>query len=667
MQTMKTKILQLILTCIVLPIFGQYKFLELPKLDVEDLKLTSYSKNPSEPAEVLYKTFHYYITDGELHLDVISRVKIYKKDDAKKFLEEEIYTYQSKNRNEEKITSLKVNTYNLENGKLAATSVDKNSKYKSKENNNYSVTKFAFENVKDGSIVEYKYSVLSPFLYVIPKVMIEDEVPIRHFEYVFDAPKYFGYNVNYKGELKPFKQEVAEKMLYGADYKTYRFAYKDIAAYKDEKYVNNIDNYRTSLRFELNSTNFPITGGGQAYDSRTGAINDTRMQGGFKSYGVTWQDIRKQIYEDENFGDELKRSSLVKDILPEEVKSIKNDEQRAAAVLKFAQSKYSWNGEYAAFTDKGLRNLISTRSGNSAEINLLLILLMRSADLNAEPVLLSTVGRGILTGYSPSLGMLNYVLASIDFNGKFTLYDATSKMTSPNIIRPAALNYYGFVMTKTEAKQINVLCPEKSVTYLTVDAKLNPDGTFAGNFSDRDTMLYAMMNNESYDKDKTEYQKENYKERYKFPYSNMKSGVTEKGDFETSFDFDSDTFADGIGGKLAFNPLLFLYNKSHEFDQTDERRSPIELYTGYDKIKKVTITLPDGYTFENVPKSKKFRTEDNAIQYVYKVTQEGNKLTVETTTTVEDPVYPKEYYPAFKQIFDNITKMEGQVVTAVKK
>ena len=655
---MKTKILQLLTVTLALPIFAQYKFLDLPKLDIEDLKTTSYSKNAAEPAEVLYKTYHYYITEGELHLDVISRVKIYKKDDAKKFLEEEIYTRQGSNSTNEKITSLKVNTYNLVDGKIAATQVDKNSKYKSKENKNYSVTKFAFENVKDGSVVEYKYSILSPFMYVIPKVMIEDEVPIRYFEYVFDAPIYYGYNVNYKGELKPFKQEVADKMLYGSDSRTYRFAYKDIAAYKDEKYVNNIENYRTSVRFELNSTNFPMTGGN---------LHDGSMSGGFKSYGVSWQDIRKQLYDDENFGDELKRNNLVKEILPEEIKSIKNEAERAAAVLKFTQSKYSWDGEYSAFTDKGLKNLISTKLGNSAEINLLLILLMRSANLNAEPVLLSTVGRGILTSYSPSIGMLNYVLASVDFDGKFTLYDATSKMTTPNIIRPAALNYYGFVMTKTEAKQINVLCPQKSVTYLTVDAKLNPDGTFGGSFSDRDTMLYAMMNNERHDENKTEYQNTYYKERYKFPYTNIKSGVTEKGDFQTSFDFDSDSFVDGIGNKLVFNPLLFLFNKSHEFDQTDERRSPIELYTGYDKIKKVTITLPDGYVFENVPKSKKFRTEDSAIQYVYKVTQEGNKLTVETTTTVEDPVYPKEYYPAFKQIFDNITKMEGQVVTAVKK
>lgn len=636
------------------------KFLDPPKLDVEDLKLDSYSKNPSEAAEVLYKSYHYYIDfDGNLNFDVISRVKIYKKDEAKKFLDEEIYTFNGKNHNDEKITSLKVNTYNLENGKIMTTSIDKSSKYQSKEDKDYTVTKFAFENVKDGSIVEYKYSKLSPFLYVIPRVMIEDEAPIRYCEYVFDAPKYFGYNINYKGELIPASRDVTEKNIYGGECRTYRFAYKNIAPYRNEKYVNNIDNYRTSIRAELNSTDFPITGSGSIYDNG--------LKGGFKSYGLSWQDIRKQLYNDENFGEQLKKMNLVKDMLPPDIKSIASPTSRGAAILKFVQNKYSWNGEYSAFTDKGIKDLINNKSGNSAEINFLLILLMRSADLKAEPVALSTIGRGLLTSYSPSISMFNYILAVVDFEGKPVLYDATSKMTSPNIIRPNALNYFGYVMTKDEAKQINIFCPEKSKTYLTVDAKLNPDGTFSGGFSDRDTQLYAMMNSENYDKDKAGYQNENYKERYKFPFTNIKTMLLDNNDFQTSFDFDSDSFVDGIGGKMIFNPLLFLYKQNHDFDQSEPRKSPIELLTGYDKIKKVTVNIPDGYVFENVPKSKKFRTEDNAISYLYDVTQEGNKLTIETTVTVEDPVYPKEYYPAFKQIFDNITKMEGQVVTVVKK
>jgi len=656
---MKTKILQLVLILSVLPIFAQYKYLDLPKLDNNDLKATSYVKNPSEAAEILFKSYHYYITDGQLNLDVISRVKIYKKDQAEKFLNQEIYTYDGKNNKSERVTSLKVYTYNLVNDKVETTTVEKNSKYKSKESKNYTVTKFAFENVKDGSIVEYKYSILSPYVWSIDKITVEDIVPTRRFDYVLDFPKYLGFNIDYKGSLTPKNRDVSDRTIYGGEYYTYRFGYENIAPYRDEKYVHNIDNYRTSIRAELNSTNITRTPG--AYGS--GDL------GGFKSYAVSWSDIRKQLYDSEYFGEQLKKKSYVKDLLPADIKNIASPEEKAAAILKYVQKNYTWNNYYTVGAEegKGLKNLLETKVGSSGEINILLILLMRSAGLEAQPVVLSTIGRGLLLDHSPSVNQLNYVLAILDIAGTPKIYDATSKMTIPNLIRPSALNYNGYIMTEKEAKKVNIFCPGKSVTYLTVDAKLNPTGSVEGSFSDKDTMLYAMMNNESYNEDKIAYQKESYKDRYTFPFTNIKTELLDNNDFQTSFDFDSDTFVDGIGGKLVFNPLLFLYNKSHQFDQTDERRSPIELYTGYDKIKKVTITLPDGYIFENVPKSKKFRTEDNAIQYVYKVTQEGNKLTVETTTTVEDPVYPKEYYPAFKQIFDNITKMEGQVVTAVKK
>ncbi|WP_312825069.1 transglutaminase-like domain-containing protein [Epilithonimonas sp.] len=656
---MKTKILQLVLILSVLPIFAQYKYLDLPKLDNNDLKATSYVKNPSEAAEILFKSYHYYITDGQLNLDVISRVKIYKKDQAEKFLNQEIYTYDGKNNKSERVTSLKVYTYNLVNDKVETTTVEKNSKYKSKESKNYTVTKFAFENVKDGSIVEYKYSILSPYVWSIDKITVEDIVPTRRFDYVLDFPKYLGFNIDYKGSLTPKNRDVSDRTIYGGEYYTYRFGYENIAPYRDEKYVHNIDNYRTSIRAELNSTNITRTPG--AYGS--GDL------GGFKSYAVSWSDIRKQLYDSEYFGEQLKKKSYVKDLLPADIKNMTSPEEKAAAILKYVQKNYTWNNYYTVGAEegKGLKNLLETKVGSSGEINILLILLMRSAGLEAQPVVLSTVGRGLLLDHSPSVNQLNYVLAILDIAGTPKIYDATSKMTIPNLIRPSALNYNGYIMTEKEAKKVNIFCPGKSVTYLTVEAKLNPTGSVEGSFSDKDTMLYAMMNNESYNEDKIAYQQESYKDRYTFPFTNIKTELLDNNDFQTSFDFDSDTFVDGIGGKLVFNPLLFLYNKSHQFDQTDERRSPIELYTGYDKIKKVTITLPDGYAFENVPKSKKFRTEDNAIQYVYKVTQEGNKLTVETTTTVEDPVYPKEYYPAFKQIFDNITKMEGQVVTAVKK
>ncbi len=68
-----------------------------------------------------------------------------------------------------------------------------------------------------------------------------------------------------------------------------------------------------------------------------------------------------------------------------------------------------------------------------------------------------------------------------------------------------------------------------------------------------------------------------------------------------------------------------------------------------------------------MPKSKKIVTEDKEISYSYNIEQKGNKLEVTSTTKVSSADYPKEYYPAFKQIWEVASKQENQVISLVKK
>ena len=645
---MKIKLLILsALLCSVSFFTQKHTYLEEPKLTDAEVQNMTPSIKADAPAEILYRSYHYRIDyNGNMYSDVVSRIKIYDKDKANDYLDVEIPLYESSvSSDREKLVNLKAYTYNFVNGKLQESKVEKDSKFKSAEDKNYNITKFAFPEVKNGSVIEYKYTVETPFYWSVPRVMIERDIPIKYIEYVFETPRELGYTINYKGFLSPTFRDVEEKNIYGGDHYSYRFAYDNVPAYKEESFVKNNDNYKTSIKAEINSSN---------------------INGILRKFTVSWTDVRKQLYESEKFGDQLKKMGAVKDILPNNIKTIGNEVERANAILKFVQDNYKWNKEIDLVTDKGIRNLISTKIGNSAEINLLMVMLMKDATLKANPVVLATVGRGLLLSYSPSLAQLNYVIAGVESGGKIYLYDGTSKYSSKNTIPPRALNDYGFLMTDTEAKQINVIFPDNSETVLAVDAKLNNNGTFSGHFSDTDTKLYAMMAQESYEDNKEDYQKK-YKDSYKFPYKNTKSGMNEDGSFSTSFDFDSDTFVDAIGSKLVFNPLLFLYSKNHDFNQVEPRKAPLEFLSAYNRTKRVTITLPEGYVFENVPKSKKFRTDDNSISYLYDVTQKGNKLTVETTTSVDDSSFPKDYYPAFKQIFDAITKMEGQVVTAIKK
>lgn len=600
-------------------------------------------------AEILFRTMHYMIDDkGNVNTEYIERVKIFDKNRASKYLNPEIQIYEYSNgKGSQKLIGLNAVTYNLENDKIITTKVDKNSKYQSKENKNIHITKFAFDQVKNGSIVEYKYKIFSDqiFLWLMPRFVIETDIPTRYVDYFLEVPKSLGYNINYKGDIVPTIRTTELLNIYGSEYYVYRFGYLNVLAFEEEDFVKNSDNYKTSIKAELNSTFF----------------NNT-----LKKYSTNWEDIRKHLKDDKDFGSQLSKTHLIKDLLPAEIKNIPIKKDRADAILKFVQKNYKYNGEDEVYTDKGIKNLLITKSGNSAEINLLLTMLFRDAYLKAYPVIIPTIDRGTIIDYSPSITQLNYVFTAVDIDDNYLYYDATDKNAKVYELPAKVLNGKGIMLTDEHAKVMTVFFPGISSTFLTIEAKLNDDKTFSGSFKDRDTHIYARMVNKQFENGPDEFQKI-YKEKYPFPFTDIKSALQENGDFETSFNFTSDSFIDAVGNKLIFNPLLFLYSQKHSYNQTKERKSPIEFFSANEKTKKVTINLPSGYVFENIPQSRKIRTEDNSIEYTYEVTLKDNQLTVETTTKIDSDTYPKEFYPAFKQIFDNINKIEGQVISVVKK
>lgn len=641
-----TKFLFFCLVLFSLSFGAQQKFLEVPRLADRDVASLKSEKFPEAPAEILYRSSHFRLNyDGQMTNTVTQRVKIYRKNDAADFLSHEIPVYDNGKGDREMLSGLKAYTYNIENGKVVVTKVERDEKFQSRENKKYSITKFAFSNVKDGSVVEFTYAIITPFVSSTPRVLMEEEIPIRYGEFVLDTPKPIGYSINYKGEVAPTTREVGPRHIYGGEYETFRFGYDNVPAFVSEKFVRNNNNYKTSIKAELNST----------------FINNN-----FKSYALTWEDIRKRLYANDNFGSQLRRQNAVKNVLPADIRAIENPEKRAVAVLDFVQKNYTWNKKFDVVAENEVRETLNTKMGGAAELNFLLILLLRSANISANPVVMSTVKNGVLLSYNPSLSQLNYVVAGVDIGKEIYLLDATQKMAGLNLISPNALNQYALLMTEKEVKQLNVFYPYQSETLLTVNASMAPDGSFTGSFTDRDTKLYGMMVHDTYLEDPEKYL-HSYKDRYKFALSNIKQGRVGDDGFETSFDFSADTFADGVGKKIVFNPLLFLHSENHDFDQKTKRRADLEFVSGYDRHKKVVITLPPGYGFENVPKTKKFRTEDDGLSYEYVVTQEGQTLTVKTAVKVDGSLFPADYYPAFAQIFDNIVKLESQVVSAVRK
>lgn len=623
----------------------KHEFLNPPKFNDADLSKQKSALDENASAEILYKSVHFSIDNnsGNLIKRTFYRIKIYDKDKAEDWLNLEIPLYQSGS-SQETLSKMKAFTYNLENGTSVATKVDKSSKYKSKESKYVSITKFAFPNVKNGSVVEYQYEVTSPFLFKIPEIMIETDTPSLYTEYVLDSPSNIAYNVNYTGFLSPKYREVEERTMYGMDYRTYRFGYENIKGFKTEKFVTNDRNYRTKVSAELHSTNFRE----------------------LKLFSSSWEQVKQRLYENEDFGGELKKTKLAKENMPSNIAGISDEVERANAVFNYVKNTFTWNQDRGIYVEDGIKKMLETKTGNAAEINLFLVMMLREAGIKADPLTISTINNGIINIASPNVSNMNFVIAAIQTKSGFHLYDATSKQASIDQLPPRDWNQFGILIAKEKVEQLTMVNTKPSYTYLTVDAKINDDGNVSGSYSDKDTGTYAMFAKESYDDNADKYKKQ-YKENFSVDFTGIDSKVLENGDFESTMKFSSENMIDKIGKKIIINPMLFLNKTSNEFDQTEERKYPIDFISPYTRVKKVVLEIPEGYVIEEMPKSKKIVTEDKEIEYNYIIEQKGNKLEIVSTTKVASADYPKEYYPAFKQIWGVASKQENQVISLVKK
>ncbi|MCJ8153844.1 transglutaminase-like domain-containing protein [Chryseobacterium sp. SSA4.19] len=623
----------------------KHQFLETPKFNDADLTKQKSALDENAPAEILYKSTHFSIDNntGLLVKKSFCRVKIYDKDKAEDWLNLEVHLYENGS-NRETLSKIKAFTYNLENGTSAATKVDKSSKYKSKESKYVSITKFAFPNVKNGSVIEYQYEISSPFLFIVPEILIESDIPSLYTEYVLDNPSNISYNVNYTGSLNPKYREVDERTLYGVSCRTYRFGYENLKGFKTEKFINNDRNYRTKISAELHSTNFRE----------------------LKLYSSSWEQIKQRLYENEDFGGELKKTKLAKENMPAGISGLTDEIAKANAIFNYVKNTFTWNKDRGLYTEDGIKKMIETKTGNAAEINLFLVMMLREAGIKADPLAISTVSNGIINISSPNVSHMNFVIAAIQTKDGFHLYDATTKQSSMDQLPPRDWNQFGILMAKEKVEQLSMINAKTSFTYLTAEAKINDDGSISGTYSDRDTGTYAMFVKENYDDNADKYKKQ-YKENFAIDFTGIDSKVLENGDFESTMKFSSENLIDKIGKKMIINPMLFLSKSSNEFDQTEERKYLIDFTSPFTRVKKIVLEIPEGYTIEEMPKNKKIVTDDKEIEYSYMAEQKGRTIEVISTTKILSPNYPKEYYPAFRQIWGVASKQENQVISLVKK
>jgi len=181
-------------------LFAFSQSVELPfnKVTMAELDMKSYQKDTSASAVVLNEIGSAHISDeGELIFEYYLKIKILKRRgfDRGNFT---IPLHQQENK-KERLLLLIASTYNLAGGGMKEMKMDPKNIFTQNANLYTDLVKFTLPDIQEGSVMEVKYSLSSPFYFNFRPWPFRSDIPKVHSEYYALIPANYTYNISLRG------------------------------------------------------------------------------------------------------------------------------------------------------------------------------------------------------------------------------------------------------------------------------------------------------------------------------------------------------------------------------------------------------------------------------------------------------------------------------------
>ena len=646
------------------------------KVSKEELQEKAHPKDSAANAAILYKEQNSHIdyspNDGfMLTTEVFERIKIYNKEGFEWGTHMiPLYTGGTK---DEYVANLKGVTYILEDGKIEEYKLGKDGMFQEERSKNFNAEKFTMPNLQPGCVIEFRYKFFSPYLSSIDEIRLQEEIPINKAAVTFASPEWLVYQLHRKGlfPLNIDESSISGKINYTARVggygtgfraggrgklqsqsidlinKKYAISVGNVPAMRDEVFSSNIDNYRSAVSFELSYTKYP---------------NEP-----IETVTSSWGAVCKTIYDSENFGGQLKSDRYFDDDLDEVLQGVSDPKEKVLNVFEYAKRRMTWNGYTGIYADEGVKNAYKKGSGNSADINLMLVNMLRYAGLDANPVILSTRNNGIPV--FPTRNGFNYVIAGVVLDGSVLLMDATNKIGAINLLEESLLNWNGRLIREDGTSDWVSLSPKSHAQENTlVNVEIDADFELASKVRSQYTGNYGLRYRKRFGGKDAQEQLETFEKRHsgievnELQIENLDNPYKP---VQISYDFEMENGVERIGDKVFISPLIHLASKETPF-KSEQRQHPVDFGYPWKDRYIITIHIPEGYKVDRLPENGIFSMENGLGSFKYLISNTSNTIQVSTEMLINSSIISPEMYQGLKAFYDMVVTKENEKVVLSK-
>ncbi|MBF0574963.1 DUF3857 domain-containing protein [Dysgonomonas sp. GY617] len=653
---MKTLVLCVLVVIVPLISNAQEKYSEeYGKVTQHEISMTEYAPDPEAEAVVIYEIGTNYFQGDDnrgflLHKERRTKIKVLKAAGTE-YAKIEIPFY-TDSRNGESVIDIEATVYNLENGKPTKTNLDPKKIFEEKIDNDLSVKKIALPDVREGSVIEFKYHIITPFFFNMGTWAFQKKIPVIHSQLIYKAIPYYEYTYIMRGTKEFHEFDSVTKnhdihfgsLLYQE--KIYTFGMKDLPAFRDEEFISAEEDYMISINFQVSKIYF--------------------ASGSSQNYISTWPALCDDFLKKDNFGKYIKNSEKEgKKLLPTLNLDSKSQLDQTIEITQYVKSMYKWNDVNNKFAEDKLSDFLKSKSGNSANINLYLIGLLKAANINVNPLVLSTRNHGGVSKSHPFQQFLNYVIAQVEIDGKTYFIDATEPLRYFDELPTRCTNVEALVVKPKNEEWVITTQKEVARTSKAFKVKINPDQqtldiNIKYTLSGQDAYQFRNIY-EGKDDNLVNYFKKNNNVNIE---DSLITNDYKELNKPFSFSFQSSTGFEKASDKLFISPFCNLSVSENIFKQ-ETRTLPIDLIYLRNADYTSEVEIPKGYKVEYLPKELKHDSRLMSIKYSTKVTD--NKIEVTAGYFFNTNLYDAKDYVRLKYSYAEIIKQFSDMIVFVKE
>jgi transglutaminase-like putative cysteine protease len=638
------------------------------KISAEDFKTSVYSIDSNAAAVVIADIGTSTITGNvkgwfSIEFRHFKRIHILKKS-SYELADVEIPLY-TNGHSEEELQGLKAYTYNLENGKVVETKLEKSGVFQDKLSKNHVAKKFTFPAIKEGSIIEYEYTIHSDFIFNLqpwefqgsyPRLWSEYNVSIPEFLYYVFLSQGNQYNLSKTTLDKHEKFRVVDGSGAGAseayefesDVTNYRIVMKNIPALKEESFTSTLDNHIAKIDFQLASYRHPLSP---------------------RDIMGNWTDVTKELLKDEDFGLQLSRDNgWMSDELKIAMNGASSDLDKAKNIYQYLQNNFTCTNYNRLYTDQPLKSILKEKKGSEVEINLLLVAMLRKAGLPADPLMLSTKSHGYALSVYPIMDKFNYVVCRTAIGGKTFYLDASRPRLG-----------FGRLTSECYNGHARVINPEATSLEFSSDS-----------LNEKKTTSLMLFSNEKGEISGRMQQVPGYYESY-----SLRSRIKEKGveelykDIKKDFGIDVDISNPRIDSLEKYDqPLQLNYEVKLNLEKDDiiylnpmfgegykenpfksaTRTYPVEMPYAFDETYLLSADVPAGYEVDELPKSIKVNFDEEGKSFFeYIISHSGGVISFRSRIKLTRSYYLPDEYEILREFFNLIVNKHNEQIVLKKK